>query len=315
MSISERLRNIKTILKTIDKGYHNGNTIEYIMDVFGTTMQAATDIISLKRELIDELLAFNDEEILQEITKRGLTKAVISYLTNSQDQDIPDKHYRIDVYHGIRLNNCWVPDNGQLYASDRNGRRIYSQVVASSTYLIHDSMVTKLPSQALSENFVSGCNRSFPTEVLSTKNAEQNYAIIEYTLVSEYDPARKTPVSRYVQDSNSMVKDYCKIENNQIRVWHLSKYYVLDSRFLTFNSRVHQVQTKTPNESCARPPIILSETYEVGPQIKIPLIDGVHVKTPIGFVTVKQIKVIKDWEEINQWSEADYDQLNNLFDD
>lgn len=81
-------------------------------------------------------------------------------------------------------------------------------------------------------------------------------------------------------------------------VWYLNNGFTIDDKYMIFESRVHTMEGSN-----------LSKNYTQGPSIKIPLVDGVHMSTPIGTISVKRKKIIHDYKTINKWTDEDYNEF------
>lgn len=290
----DRIKLIGIIVKNIDKGYCGSNPVDYIVNVYELDMLVAMDISKLTysnvKNLDNHLVNETDitEESFEKLLKdKGVGQAAIDYIMGRTVQHVnitdPEYEYIIEICHDK------LPTSNQLL---KPGINFITQ--DTSIYNIRGNNITKttrtqlqISKNARNDQFADNYPKKILLEIIYTQGDGKTYWI-RPGISEDYF------CSPYARHPESFTE----------RLWTLDDHYISDGRYMIFYP--HSVEwgysKKISNGYTIKKTSILTDEA-----LKIPLIDGVRMRTPLGFVTVKKSKIIDDYRLIAKWTETDYE--------
>ena len=326
-SIQERINTINIVVKTIRGGFHGCEPVKYIQNICNVSMTTAVEITKLNISTIDNLVheinnvtSITEGFIENKMRELGFHDVVINYIIGKMDNK---KHPNGEYMVWISKGDC----DGFVYKITRYGTSVYK----------HDNQLLIMPSQICPKN-----------TNITTVNGVPCGCFFMYEYVDRTKPVRYisdvSPCDNYTFDNEKEQEQlkYQRIDELPLmRIWYPGKDYSICDRYLTLYNSTIEVSYCTVNggysefndenslyhkmispkgckvfiksgeqmiQRASKMYAVLQNTVFDG-SMKIPLIDGLHMNSPLGQVVVKKIKTIDDHNIVNTWTDEDFDRF------
>lgn len=288
--LSQRVNTLTIILKNVSKGFHGGNIIEYITDIYDLDMKTSVDISGISLDIANELnelvgIPTTSEETIESWMKdKGIGISAINWLLGRHCTKELMYEYTIKIKH-----------NGPLHMKQRVAQSAGGLVEYASIYNVSANGIKK----SFNSKILSPCNDCGLFETHKSKPGD-GVNILEY----EVNGMSKVEWIRMDLDSSEVLFSDAPIDNaTKVNLWILDKCYVDDKYFTLYSHSFKCYPGKNAN-LCHN---IFKSSFKISEELKIPLVDGTCMETPLGLVSVKRTRTINDWRLVNKWSDNDYD--------
>lgn len=296
------IRVISLAIKNIEKGFCKSNPVNYIMDVYEMDMRTSVDVCKLDHDIIDIVLdhvnnntSDDEEALILFLQENKITKPIINYILDRND-DISDENceYTVKIVYD---------DSLQFY----NYKNI-------NYYTICNKMV----------NLKNDSKLTFP----KSNNEFECKSLNFYEYYHKNDKlVCKNRICINLSDDNIFYRNnkcekcgipsFANIIDPILKIWFPTEYYSVDNKYLTFYSktfvgkllstRMHKNSNGTIYNNNSYNWKLDTNLKNDNDIIKIPLIDGLRMKTPIGYASVKKTKTIDEYLSVCKWTDHDFD--------
>lgn len=294
--LQSNIRVLDIIIKNIKRGLGKESPIDYIMAVYGIDMRTAAEIcklddedIKLMTDYIDNNTDINEESTTTFFTDNKISNLIIDYVLDRK----PETSTRFEFTVKIK------GDNKLIFHTPgaRNSHNLFchqESSVKTNYYTIRENQIifnsekTMVP---IIRNYSEICKCRSPN-------------IIEYIDDNGFVFGRQRICIKSSDKIFNFSKCNCRCslfnldKARYARIWFPEEDYDTDYKYLIFYSRHCLIVDQTIN---------IGKTSKDNVTIKIPLIDGLRMKTPLGHVSVKRTRTMDEYQAINRWSDDDFD--------
>lgn len=311
------IRVISLAIKNIEKGFCKSNPVNYIMDVYEMDMRTSVDVCKLDHDIIDIVLDYvnnntsdDEEALILFLQENKITKPIINYILDRND-DISDENceYTVKIVYDDSLNyeETIVGNNGRITSHCHYKYTNYYNIYNKTINVDNNLKLTKI---------YNGSN-----------NDDQRLHCKSFNFYEYYDINNKMIYKKRIcvnlsddkilsnNKQNSKNCKHCEIPTfgnnatraNFLQIWFPNEYYSANDKYLIFYSKIFVAKLLSTN-SYNIYEFELDNKFKIDNDIiKIPLIDGLRMKTPIGFASVKKTKTIDEYLTVNRWTDDDFD--------
>lgn len=318
------IRVISLAIKNIEKGFCKSNPVNYIMDVYEMDMRTSVDVCKLDHDIIDIVLDHvnnntnNDEEaLILFLQENKITKPIINYILD-RDDDVSDDdcEYTVKiVYDDLIIEKYKTMDNDYQHIES-----FYEQI---NYYTICDNVIkinNELKLRKIRDRYASmhidTCKSLNICEIIYD-DEKNNHTRRVCTKLTDNEHNHDHTLANVRRCGRCNIPDYKNNSPKFLRIWHPTTFYSTDNKYLIFNSRnfvpeLHSVRTWNCHDGTTRSSNIYNFKLDNALKndndiIKIPLIDGLRMKTPIGFASVKKTITIDEYLTVCKWTDNDFD--------
>ena len=301
--IQSNIRVLDIIVKNIQRGLCQSSPIDYIMDIYGLNMRTAVDVSKLTQDMItllsnhiDNSTNITEESIETFMTENSFTLNVIDYVLDRERKSVNEEEFTVKITSDEPLYKSF-----EYSGSGSNGVYQISKDIVKycikkgSIDISYDSVVANI-GWIHNSNKNIRCSGKAVCQYAGSSNDKNSYR----KRICNIKPSDHTwNSSQSFSINNGSYGQHCHtIYNNcSVKVWFYEENYETDYEYLTFypvyyvNS--NQVLTRDDNHK------------NCNDMIKIPLVDGTRMKTPLGYVSVKRTRTIDEYQTVSRWTGED----------
>lgn len=300
---------LEVIIKSIDKGFCKVQPTEYITDIYEVDLITAMEItklsiedIKLMKKSITQATDSSEDAIESILKSIPVCTSVINYILDRKTKSYPKDEFIVKIKH----------DHPNLLGHSKNtlnGYHVGTTKEHTSIFTIKNNKIEK----SSHNDIVNTDLNNYPYNSTVNLPCPNN---TDYGIIEEFSNIGKVSNFHWFRSNTSQVT-FSPVKNqNLIRYWNINEHYDLSDRYLTFHSQlvkiIMQVEQRTYSSGTyqVQKYVIDPSSVKMDKILKIPLVNGLRMRTPLGLVTVKKIQTIDNWESINSWTD---EEANNFF--